>query len=287
MTTTWFKLFPREFLTDSKVKLLSREHRSILLELWCFCAMDGSIPSDPATLARLIGESAATTKRAMEKLSGFFVEEGGALFSVRLRAEVSAYEEKCQRLRDNASKGGKEKAANALANASGPNLANAKATDLANALAEPAEAEAEAVKERELPPTPFGVGAPEAGGGRGRAPRQKRRTRAEVLQPFPPELRAWVNRVAGRWPTEDAKDGRAVRMDPEVLAENAQAILADQPGLTLDLLEEAARNYLASAPQRWKAPQFFFGPGKAPDGPPWRPWARALLPDEAHLPVSA
>jgi uncharacterized protein YdaU (DUF1376 family) len=109
MGAPWFKLFPRDYLTDSKVRLLSREHRSILLDLWCYCAMDGSIPKDPESIARLLGEPIPSTKKAMEKLNGFFLEEGCALYSRRLRVESEAYEEKCQKLRENGSKGGRPK----------------------------------------------------------------------------------------------------------------------------------------------------------------------------------
>jgi len=117
MAAPWFKLYPRQFLTDSKVKVLSREHRSILMDLWCYCSEDGSIPADIQTLARLIGETPQVTRKAMEKLASFFHEEDGRLISKRMKAEADAYEEKCQKLRESASKGGLKKVANAKANA--------------------------------------------------------------------------------------------------------------------------------------------------------------------------
>ena len=102
MAAPWFKLYPKQFLTDSKVKMLTREHRSILIDLWCYCSEDGGIPSDPDDLSRLLGESRAVTQRAMDKLSAFFDLDGDRLISARMRSEADAYEEKCRVLRSSA-----------------------------------------------------------------------------------------------------------------------------------------------------------------------------------------
>lgn len=161
MGTPWFKLFPRDFLTDSKVKLLSREHRSILLDLWCYCAMDGSIPNDAEALSRILGESISTTKKTLEKLRVFFIEEDGKLYSKRLRGESEAYEEKCKRLRESASKGGRARAAKGKAKAKAIAPINGEENvkqmleqmDKQTLKQNPAEAEAEA----EVVQTPNGV----------------------------------------------------------------------------------------------------------------------------------
>ena len=149
MGAAWFKFFPKEYLTDSKVKMLTRIHRSMLIELWCYCSEDGSIPSDVESLAMLLGEPANAVANAMKKLQQFFVVEGDRLVSSRLRSEAHAYEDKCQKLKQNASKGGFKKVANAIANAS-PN-------GVAIGLADRAEAEAEAEKDKRIPPTKVGL----------------------------------------------------------------------------------------------------------------------------------
>lgn len=190
MAAPWFKLYPKQYLADSKVKMLSREHRSILVELWCYCSEDGSIPADAGDLSRLLGESVATTKKAMEKLASFFVHEGDRLVSVRLKSEAEAYEAKCQKLRESASIGGLQKVANARANASD----EPKQMLLQN----PAEDRREK-KEKDIPPTPL----PSAAGDRKREPRPK------VLGDWPPEL----DQAVAAW-----RDlNRALRSD-EVLA---------------------------------------------------------------------
>ena len=70
MGLPWFKFYPKEYLADSKVKMLSREHRSMLVDLWCYCSEDGSIPADPSAIARLLGESTQAVRKAMEELFG-------------------------------------------------------------------------------------------------------------------------------------------------------------------------------------------------------------------------
>ena len=141
MSLAWFKIYPSDYLSDAKVRMLPRDHRSVLLDLWCHCAKDGSIPSDPALLARILGESAGKTKRFLENLSDFFEKSEdipGRLFSKRIKEETEKYESKCEHLRANAAKGGLGKVANARANAT--------EDPLANALAEPAELESESDK---------------------------------------------------------------------------------------------------------------------------------------------
>jgi len=155
MGVPWFKFFPQQYLTDSKVRQIAREHRSILLDLWCYCAMDGSIPESPEAIARLIGESVPATKKAMAVLKAFFVQEGDRLISKRIQTESEAYQEKCQKLRESASKGGLKKAANAIANARSDEYQTGQQMleqTLEQTLKQnPAEAEAEEEKEKDVP----------------------------------------------------------------------------------------------------------------------------------------
>lgn len=207
MSAPWFKFFPRDYLTDSKVRLLSREHRSILLDLWCYCSIDGSVPADAESIARLLGETVPVIRKAMEKLNSFFVESDGQLYSNRLRMESEAYESKCQKLRESASKGGRKKVANALANA----LANAKANAKANDLANPSETETE----EESTTTPL---SPLAGAtAKAKKPR-KSRFQAEDITP---ENAEFLRKVYDRAPSEHPITGEPVHKGP--FAEAARA----------------------------------------------------------------
>lgn len=112
----WFKIFAKELLSDSKILQLEDEELGKLLKLWAFCFQDGSIPNDPSALCKLLRGS---TKKQMQKhlnwINQFFVpmpEDPSRLISLRLQAEREAYEEKCQKLRQNGTKGGRPHKAN-------------------------------------------------------------------------------------------------------------------------------------------------------------------------------
>lgn len=138
MGAPWFKFYATDYLADSKVRMLTRVQRSVLIELWCYCAADGFVVANATQLARLLGETEETVTEIMVELASFFEEADGFLTSPRLNAETQSYAAKCDKLRANASKGGKAKAENALA--------NAKPDAKAIVLAEPAEPEPEPEK---------------------------------------------------------------------------------------------------------------------------------------------
>lgn len=57
-----FQFYPKDYQSDEAVRLMNHEERGIYLDLLCAEWLEGSIPSNPALLARLIG----TTKKKME-----------------------------------------------------------------------------------------------------------------------------------------------------------------------------------------------------------------------------
>lgn len=124
MGVPWFKLYSTDYLADSKVRMLNRAQRSMLLDLWCYCSIDGSVSSDPEDLRLLLGEDFETVDESLPRLRAFFKEENGRFYSPRLQIEAIAYDEKCQKLKRNASKGG------AIAQAKAKAIAQAKSTEL-------------------------------------------------------------------------------------------------------------------------------------------------------------
>ena len=86
----FMRLYTKEYLSDSKVRTLSREHRADLVDLWCHCDQEGSIPMDPLAIGRLLGLAPAVARRTMEALRPFFQEEDGRLYSPRHRKERQA-----------------------------------------------------------------------------------------------------------------------------------------------------------------------------------------------------
>lgn len=51
-----FQFYPREYLGSEKVALMDLEHEGPYLRALCYCWLNGSIPSDPKQLAKLIGK---------------------------------------------------------------------------------------------------------------------------------------------------------------------------------------------------------------------------------------
>lgn len=245
MAAPWFKLYPKQFLTDSKVKMLTREHRSILIDLWCYCSEDGSVPSDLDDLSRLIGEPRAVTQKAMAKLSAFFVPDGERLVSVRMQIEAEAYEIKCQKLRENGTKGGRPP--KPIAKPDGLKDENQMAPEVGSRKLEKA-----------LPPTPKGA--------------RSRRSRVEILGAFSTEVCNVVNTLTAEWRGEDPEDGRSITVSIEDMGKAVDSILKAQPNVTPDMLIQAGRDYLASPRMRYKAPQYFFGPQG-----PWDGFVRAQM----------
>lgn len=269
MAQPWFKLFPRDYLTDSKVRMLSREHRSMLLDLWCYCAMDGSIPADVEALARLLGEPVATMRKAMEKLACFFVHQNGALVSMRLQQEADAYEQKCQKLRESASKGGRSKAANAVANARANGTPDACQTLEQTLKQNPAETEAEAEKETTPPAPPRGEPKPRR---RGKIP-------ADDLGVQPPlEVLNAVGRIVELTPQVDS-DGRKIRVVRSEVLIRVMRILAEHTSATPGILVQAWEAYLRTEPRMVKAPQYFFGrqEDQGDGAANWYPYAKGIF----------
>ena len=116
MGVPWFRFYPKDYLSDSKVKMLTREQRSILVDLWCYCAEDGGIPNNNQMVSRLLGESIEFVESVMPCLLPFFHVQGDRLVSLRLQDETQAYENKCTKLRENGCKGGRPPKPNGLAN---------------------------------------------------------------------------------------------------------------------------------------------------------------------------
>lgn len=61
MKSPAFQFYPTEYLGSQRVSLMTLEEEGAYIRLLSSCWVHGSIPSDPATIARLIGKGASTT----------------------------------------------------------------------------------------------------------------------------------------------------------------------------------------------------------------------------------
>lgn len=247
MGAPWFKVYPADYLLDSKVDALALEAQGILVRLWCLCARDGSIPNDPGILARRAGVDAKAMRRHWEALLPFFQEEqDGSLFSVRLRKEQEEYQSLIDR----------RKAGAAATNAKrwgSDSLSDRSATNerVNQRVADVSQSETETEKESPLPPR----GAASAAGDAKRPPK-----------PMDPYLQAAVA-ICRAWPKKRA-DGTPMRCSPKAVAERLRVICKAE-GLPLESLIRACERYLeeifpegAEVPNDrfMQAAQFFLGP---------------------------
>lgn len=58
-----FQFYPKDFLTDEHVRLMSLQERGAYITLICQCWTEGSLPADVGALARLCGSPAAAFRR--------------------------------------------------------------------------------------------------------------------------------------------------------------------------------------------------------------------------------
>lgn len=116
-----------------------------------------------------------------------------------------------------------------------------------------------------------------SGAGSSPGPKRSRRTRTEIIQGFSEDVKAVVNALGSEWKAEDPVDGRKITLDVATFAQRVSDILAQHQEVTPAVLIEAGQVYLGSSRNRYKAPQFFFGPGVGGEGPPWLGFVRAIL----------
>lgn len=272
MAQPWFKIYAGDYLSDSKVRLLTFERRGILHELWAFAWKDGGIPSDPAHLATLLGISAKAMRAHCEWIAGFFTpapNDPTRLISPRMEIERQEAENRGAKAQANALQRWSSRNAPASVPAMRPH-SDGNADDML----------IRSQGQKELPPTPSGVGVPSAGADALVAPlvtKHKRRSRAQTIAAFPDSVRWLVNTLCEEWRSEDPCDSRKITINPEDFGQRVSEILAAHPEVSTEALLQAGRDYLASPRLRFKAPQFFFGPGFKNEAAPWLAYIRAAM----------
>ena len=55
-----FSWYPKDWLSDVKVRVMSHAERAAYMDLLCFCWTEESLPADPTALAQLVGVSSRT-----------------------------------------------------------------------------------------------------------------------------------------------------------------------------------------------------------------------------------
>lgn len=117
------QFYVADYLGDTR-HLSTEQHGAYLLLLFAMWRAGGSLPDDPAKLARIVGLSLARWRRVSPEVMAFFEGKEGRVTQKRLAAEIEKAKEKSEKRADAGSKGGRAKALKSN------DTAVAKATDL-------------------------------------------------------------------------------------------------------------------------------------------------------------
>lgn len=126
------------------------------------------------------------------------------------------------------------------------------------------------------PPTPPKGEAGGGGAGKPSAKARKPRMVENVFAPYGEHITALAKAILSTTPRED-RDGRSIRRDPALLVQRLAWILEHNRAVTPEILLHSWRSYLASEPNKIKAPQYFFGQqADNGEGANWLPFARLI-----------
>lgn len=71
-----FQFYPKDFLTDENVRVMSLQERGAYITLICQCWLEGTLPKDTTRLARLVGVPIAAFRRLWAALEPCFRDSG-------------------------------------------------------------------------------------------------------------------------------------------------------------------------------------------------------------------
>ena len=83
-----FQFYPKDFLTDEKVRVMSLQERGAYITLMCLCWTEGTIPSDLLRLARLCEVPVRVFRHLWPALEPCFQGARGAADSAPARARA-------------------------------------------------------------------------------------------------------------------------------------------------------------------------------------------------------
>jgi uncharacterized protein YdaU (DUF1376 family) len=82
-----FQFYPKDYLTDPNVRMMTFEQRGIYVELLCLCWLQGDLPGDVGELAKMTGLQRWRFDKAWVGIRRCFIENTGRLRHKRLDRE--------------------------------------------------------------------------------------------------------------------------------------------------------------------------------------------------------
>lgn len=249
-TRPWFKFWANDFLSDMDCTLLSLEQVGVLVRLWAFAWKQGFIPASVEQCAVLAGAGRDTelVRPVVEKFFRPHPDNDQWLISPRMEHE-----------RDQAIGLSKTRAELGKRGAEAKAKAKAGAIAGANALAKPQQSESESESDTTT------------------KARKTRKKSAAVG--FLPEAIELMTLAKGKWPTTDPLDGREIKVDARLTAQRIEELLL--AGNSPDSIRYAIDSYVTESRNRYRAPQFFFGPGGPGETSPSLPYLKAYHTERA------
>jgi uncharacterized protein YdaU (DUF1376 family) len=101
-----FQFYPKDFLSDRNVVLMSMQERGVYITLICY-AWEGPLPVQVERLARLCGIPLSAFRKLWPMVGSCFREQDGSLVHPRLEREREKQAEFKRRQSDNGKKGGR------------------------------------------------------------------------------------------------------------------------------------------------------------------------------------
>lgn len=262
----WFKMDPAKFLQDSLVDAMSTAELGCAIRLLCRQWIDGWIPDDLDLLARLCRVDRSAMDAHWVILQMFFPEvEPGKRANRFMWVEREVVQAAMKKRQDD----GRE-----AVNRRWEAIRKQKDTNRSPIPHPIQESDTDKEKETDTPPTP---------------PRGKGRKRpGVVVEKFHPAVQGISQHLAKIWPRTQP-EGEKINMDGPLLRSRLHGLIT-KSNVSPDLLTRAAEIYLAHPKKRYRAPQFFFGPGGGDDvANPWLPYVQQAMstptPQPAPLPL--
>lgn len=82
-----FQFYPKDFLTDGNVAVMSMQERGCYITLLCTCWLEQSLPSSHDKLSKLVGLPIAAFRKVWPAIQPCFIEADGRLTHKRLEIE--------------------------------------------------------------------------------------------------------------------------------------------------------------------------------------------------------
>lgn len=102
-----FQFYPKDFLSDENVRVMSLQERGAYITLLSVCWIEGSLPSSQEKLSRLVGVSVSAFRKIWPALEVCFRPDGDRLIHPRLQRERDKQTEFLRKQADNGRNGGR------------------------------------------------------------------------------------------------------------------------------------------------------------------------------------